>query len=105
MYRKSRKIRSVHTTVNTRTADKFNFQVRRPRTEMYKKSPYYRGVQVWDTLTKEVQDSKNKEVFKSRTKRVFGTYMKGQKEAYLNSREYRNRVRNRQRQRNAALQQ
>ena len=37
MYRKSRKIMSVHTAVNTRSADKFNFQLRRPRTEMYKK--------------------------------------------------------------------
>ena len=70
---------------------------------MYKKAPYYRGVQVWNSLAKEVQDSRNKEVFKSRTKRVFDTHMKGKKEAYLNSREYRNRVRNRQRRANVVV--
>ena len=91
LFRKSKKLINSHSAVNTRSADKFNFCLKRPRSGFYAKSPYYRGVILWNELSGEVQYSLKKETFKRATKKHFGTLMWGKRKAYLNSREYINR--------------
>ena len=93
MYRKSRKIKSVHSDVNTRSADRFNFYLKRPRSGFYINSPYYRGVTIWNSLSEATQLQDKKVSFKLRLKRECGTYMKGKRKAYKNSREFINRQR------------
>ena len=51
--------------VRTRGDLKIRFRKRRAKTSFYQKSPYYRGVTLWDTLTKDVQKFTTKEAFKA----------------------------------------
>ena len=91
MFRKSKKMLNTHSVVQTRSADKFNFPVKRPRSGFYAKSPYYRGVTLWNELNGETQYLIKKDVFKRRIKQHFKTYMVGKKNQYIKSREYINR--------------
>ena len=43
---------------------KINSALRTPKTEKYKRGPYYRGVLSWNVLSSAVQTSKDKESFK-----------------------------------------
>ena len=90
MFRKSKKIIRVNAVRQTRQAASFNFPLKRPRSDFYIKSPYYRGVKIWDTIDKEIQLSLSKETFKKHVKLKFDTFMKGKKLEYVNSREYIN---------------
>ena len=78
---------------NTRRAENFNFILKRPRSDFYIKSPYYRGVKLWDTIDKEIQFLIKKESFKWHIKNKFKTNMRGKRHEYLNSREFVNRQR------------
>ena len=51
--------------IRTRGDLKIKFRKRRAKSSFYQKSPYYRGVTIWDTLDKEVQKCKTKTIFKS----------------------------------------
>ena len=51
--------------MRTRGDLKIRFRKRRAKTSFYQKSPYYRGITLWDTLTKEVQKIPTKDAFKS----------------------------------------
>ena len=52
--------------VRTRGDLKIRFRKRRANTSFYQKSPYYRGVSLWDTLPKEVQKLTTKDSFKAK---------------------------------------
>ena len=51
--------------VRTRGDLKIRFRKKRAKTSFYQKSPYYRGVSLWDTLDKEVQKLPTRESFKA----------------------------------------
>ena len=82
MYRKSKKIRPVIKARNTRSDGKFVFPTRIAKSKMCMKSPYNRGVQLWNTLDAKVQTAKTKEIFKVAVKRHFGTVTKGKRKEY-----------------------
>ena len=84
---------NTHSVAQTRSADKFNFPLKRPRSGFYAKSPYYKGVILWNELNGETQYLAKKEMFKRRTKHHFNTYMKGKRKQYITGREYLNRQR------------
>ena len=92
MFRKS-KILNTHSVVQTRSADKFNFPLKCSRSGFYAKSPYYRGVALWNELGGETQYLIKKESFKSRVKQHLNTHMRGKRNQYIKSREYINRQR------------
>ena len=52
--------------VRTRGDLKIRFRKRRAKTCFYQKSPYYRGVTLWDTLDKDVQKLATKNAFKNK---------------------------------------
>ena len=49
---------------NTRMATKNNFELEVPNTQLYSRSPYYIGGQIWNKLPKMTQEQKTKERFK-----------------------------------------
>ena len=51
--------------IRTRGDLKIKFRKRRAKSSFYQKSPYYRGVSLWDTLDKDVQKTTTKGKFKS----------------------------------------
>ena len=79
--------------VNTRANDKFVFNLKRPRSDFYLNSPYYRGVHLWNALEADTQFQMKKESFKRLIKVVYGTNMKGKAKEYVNSAEFINRQR------------
>ena len=50
--------------IRTRGDLKIRFRKKRAKTSFYQKSPYYRGVSLWDTLDKEVQKLTSVDAFK-----------------------------------------
>ena len=50
--------------VRTRGDLKIRFDKRRAKTSFYQKSPYYRGVSLWDILDKDVQKLPTRRRFK-----------------------------------------
>ena len=56
----------IPTNIRTRGDLKIKFRKRRAKSCFYQKSPYYRGVTLWDTLDKEVQKITSKDSFKSK---------------------------------------
>ena len=75
----SKKVVRAPSYINTRKADKFNFVLKRLRSDFYIKSPYYRGVKIWESLDNDVQFQVTKESFKRLVKIKFGTMMKGKR--------------------------
>ena len=49
---------------NTRMATKNNVELELPNTQLYSRSPYYIGGQIWNKLPKMTQAQKTKESFK-----------------------------------------
>ena len=83
MYRKKKKVNPVIKIRNTRSDGKFLFPVRRTRSAMGAKAPYYRGVALWDKLPTTVQNAKTKLSFKSSVKRLYGTDMKHERKLFF----------------------
>ena len=83
MLRKSQKVNPQVRARLTRASAKFNFPTRRRRTQMYKKSPMYRGIHLWDTLDQPVQAAKTKEAFKRAVKNKFQTNMTGKRHTFF----------------------
>ena len=52
------------------------FSLIRPKTEFYKKSPYYRGASEWNKLPPGLQTISDKTSFKLQLKKHMGTYFK-----------------------------
>ena len=70
----------------TRGDDKIKFPRRRPKNGGYRKTPYYRGVSLWDKLPLPMQTSLNKQKFKHDLKNRLGTNLKGQRKKLLKTR-------------------
>ena len=83
MYRKSKKISPVLKARNTRSDGKFVFPTRLAKTLMFQKSPYNRGVALWDKHTAITQNAGTKEIFKVAAKRMYDTRMKGKRKIYF----------------------
>ena len=49
---------------NTRLAGKNNFDIMRANVELYSKSPYFIGNQLWNDFTKEMKDIGTKKRFR-----------------------------------------
>ena len=77
-YSRSKKLKP---SVNPRTRNNFlpTFTLRRPRTEFYKKSPFYRGAREWNKLPPSLRCCDKKFTFKAQLKRLLGTYFKNPK--------------------------
>ena len=60
MYKRSKKVTSVTKIRSTRSDGKFVFPCKRPRTAMYRKSPFYRGTLLWDKLPPKYSKLKKK---------------------------------------------
>ena len=82
MYKKSKKVNPITKARSTRSDGKFLFPVKRPRSNMYAKSPLYRGVQLWDKLPPEVQKLESKQAFKAKIKILFDTKTKGKRKKH-----------------------
>lgn len=68
------------------------FKLRRPRGELYKKSPFYLGAKAWNLLPRRFKVCGDKLTFKNMLKRRLGTYVKGQRMAVLRSGTLRKRA-------------
>ena len=56
--------------IRTRGDLKIRFAKRRAKQSFYQKSPYYRGVTLWDNLDKDVQKLPTKEKFKAAIRKL-----------------------------------
>ena len=86
MYSKSKKLEPPTRTARTRNDDKNNFSLIKPKLEGYKKGPFYRGAQLWNSLSLEEQFSNDKVSFKLKMKKKLGTNLKGARNRLLNAR-------------------
>ena len=86
MYRKSKKVKPAVKVRNTRSDGKFLFPRKRVRSAMCEKSPFNRGVALWDKLDSTVQMSKNKQTFKTAIKKLYGTNVKGSRKKFYAAR-------------------
>ena len=82
MFRKKKKVAPVIKVRNTRSDGKFIFPTRRAVSNMGAKSPYNRGIKLWDKLPAEVQNAKTKQSFKLATKKIYGNDMKTQRKRF-----------------------
>ena len=83
MFRKKKKVHPAIKVRSTRSDGKFIFPTRRTTSAMGAKSPYNRGVALWDKLPVEVQNCKTKVAFKTATKKIYGNDMKRQRKLYF----------------------
>ena len=70
--------KKLHPDPHPRTRSSYfpTFALRRPKTEFYKKSPFYRGAMGWNALPSALQICDNKTSFKLQLKHHMGTYIK-----------------------------
>ena len=67
MFKQARKLKlRPKANPRTRSDHKIKFVVKRPRLERFKKSPFYRGVKLWNRLKPRVQLSDTKDQFQKR---------------------------------------
>ena len=74
MYKKSRQctaIRAEAAELRTRSEYKRNIPLPRMRTELGKRSPLYRGLKIWNGLSKTMQDAPSKFIFKKLLSNMF----------------------------------
>ena len=68
---RSKRSDDVSQRIQTRSAGKLMFKLRKPRTERFKKSISYKGRKLWNSLQKEVQMIDDYDVFKFRIKNLY----------------------------------
>ena len=62
----------VVSDVNTRQADKLVFGTMIVHYNVYRQSPYYVGILLWNRLTAAIQKSNTKLIFKTETRNLYG---------------------------------
>ena len=59
---------------NTRQGNRYNFRVENYQSSKYKKSPYFKGSVLWDTLSNDVISIPTLVTFKDKLKRIFSPF-------------------------------
>ena len=90
-YSKIKKNPPNRTRMRTRGDHKKNLHLPFPHMSKFKKSPEYRGIQLWNNLLLKIQSATSKENFKKKTKVWYDTDMTGKKAKLLAERGRRRR--------------
>ena len=79
----SKKLPPPSINIRTRGDRKIKFPMRRPKNAGYRKTPYYRGVTLWNDTPLNMQASLCKQAFKTALKKKLGTNLKGNRQKLL----------------------